>query len=36
MVLAEDEWWNAIQGCKEEKKNRRLDEDKKGGFEGGW
>jgi hypothetical protein len=29
-VAAEDGWWSAIQGCKEDKKNRRLDEDKKG------
>jgi hypothetical protein len=29
-VATEDGWCNVIQGCKEDKKNRRLDEDKKG------
>jgi hypothetical protein len=29
-VAAEDEWWNAIQGCKEDGKNKKLNEDKKG------
>jgi hypothetical protein len=28
-VVAEDGWRNAIHGCKEDKKNRRLDKDKR-------
>jgi hypothetical protein len=28
-VLAEDGWQSAIHGCKEDMKNKRLDEDKR-------